>query len=407
MAKVQFGPIITDARGKTGNTVYARNRGGAIIRQTPTYTQDLTPDVIAVRSYMEAIGKRWYHTLTDQQRTKWRTFGASILWSDCFRQPVLPAGADIFCQCNFNAINAGGNYINDPPDSLHSIDPGPLTCSASQGASTLTITPTNSLPPNHAFLVMATTPLNAGVYFFSKFLRQLRPQPTLLLVDTFPGPTVVPPWTVGNGTNNWAAAGNMLNVPSTAAAHQAIWRGQTTWNAYTVSIDILFSNGGDIAAPICWFVNPATGANYNIWFNYADTNIYLRHCPGWPGAPGPVVLANAAYKDNFTWHTWKIDATTNNIKVYRDEILTLSATDSFYTQGAIAIDTYNAHFHARNLMVQIATPTQPHPAALGSTYIAKFTSMTAGKKIGISLAYVNLLTGAKSPAQTALVTIAA
>jgi hypothetical protein len=207
MAKVNFGLIISEARGRAGEVVYSRNRGGAYIRKTPYYVQEITTDVAAVRAIMKTIGALWWTTLTDQQRAAWRAFGQKFAWKDCLGTRNTPSGSAIFTQANFNIVNAGGSPILDPPDSYSAQDPGPLDCQATPPA-TLTVNPTIPLPPNHAPILRATECLKPGWTFFNRFLRQLGRNGSPVVPVTLPaaGPAwaakfgeMTPGWKIGVG----------------------------------------------------------------------------------------------------------------------------------------------------------------------------------------------------------------
>jgi len=173
MAKVNFGLVISEARGTAGEVVYSRNRGGAYIRKTPYYVQDITTDVAAVRAIMKEVGAMWWNTLTDAQRTAWIAFGQNIAWKDIMGGRNTPSGPAIFAQVNFNLLNAGGSVILNPPPNLIATDPGPISVTAIADDQLLWVEPKNPLPPNYAPLLWATQPLNPGWSFFNRFLRQL------------------------------------------------------------------------------------------------------------------------------------------------------------------------------------------------------------------------------------------
>lgn len=172
MARVTFSAIVGTARGKVGSQTFSRTRGGDIVRKCPIYVQPLTADVLAVRALMRTVGAMWWNTLSESQRLSWRSFGQEIQWRNCFNEVNVPAGSDLFTQCNINSLAAGGSYILHPPLQLIATDPGQLTCSATE-PSTLTVTPQNPLPAGYGPILRATTNLNPGWYFFNKYLRQL------------------------------------------------------------------------------------------------------------------------------------------------------------------------------------------------------------------------------------------
>ena len=78
----------------------------------------------------------------------------------------------------------------------------------------------------------------------------------------------------------------------------------------------------------------------------------------------------------------------------------ISATDYNRANGAVGIVNLALQTTVQNYS---ATQTTQAPITLpniGPQYIQKFGPLTPGKKIGLSLAYVNFSNGAKSPTQT-------
>jgi hypothetical protein len=205
MAKTNFGLVVTEARGKAGEVVYSRNRGGAYIRKRPHWIPPLTTDVRAVHATMKYVGALWWNTLTDAQRKAWQSLADNILWRDKIGQTNVPIGSALFSQCNFNIVNLGGTAILDPPPALSAIDPGQLDCSATAPA-TLTVNSAVPLPPNYAPLLRATKCLKPGWSWFNRFLRQLgrggSPPVPVTLPDAGPAwgvkfGTMTPGWKIG------------------------------------------------------------------------------------------------------------------------------------------------------------------------------------------------------------------
>jgi hypothetical protein len=177
MAKITFGPIVSEARGKQGNVVFSRDRSGAISRQVPHWTQPNTLSQKQARAWLRNAGKSWYQILTPAQRQSWENLAANQYHADRFNQVHNPDGQQLYSQCNLDLAAAGGSPLYDAPAKLSAPDPGPLTCSASADAGTLTINPTLPIPANHAPILRATKGLSPGINFFAKWLRQIGNQP--------------------------------------------------------------------------------------------------------------------------------------------------------------------------------------------------------------------------------------
>ena len=70
MAIVQFGSFITEMRGKVGDLVYSRNRGGNYVKSLGTYTDPDTVPQQLIRSYMADANTYW-QILSEAQKISW------------------------------------------------------------------------------------------------------------------------------------------------------------------------------------------------------------------------------------------------------------------------------------------------------------------------------------------------
>ena len=407
MAKVTFGLVITEARGKAGEVCYSRTRGGAYIRKTPYYVQPITPDVAAVRAIMKVVGAMWSNTLTEGQRVSWRAFARGLTWKDVLNQNVVPAGQDLFTQCNFNNANVRGAYILNPPLRLMATDPGALTLAASASAQTLTLTPTNPLPANYAPLIMATTALNPGWQFYNKFLRQLRGGTYTSWQDTFAGTHPVPPWVASPyyTPSLWNETSNVLGV-SPAANLEDIYSPTQRTDMHITCI-ITWGTNNQYSGGVTARVNPTTGARYAVLPGSNFTLLRLVYLPVFGSNAGELFLANTPYTYGTAPNAldWQISGSTHTLKMNGTTVITY--TDTTLNAGACGImANILSPFYVANYAVT-ATATTPTLPNIAPQYIAKFGTLTAGKRIGASLAYINLLTGAKSPTQSQSCVVAA
>ena len=72
MAKVIYGPIVTDARKRCGSVIFNRNRGGAFIQNWTRPALSRTPAQAAQRDISKALTLHWQLDLTDAQRVAWQ-----------------------------------------------------------------------------------------------------------------------------------------------------------------------------------------------------------------------------------------------------------------------------------------------------------------------------------------------
>lgn len=407
MAKVTYGLVITEARGKAGEVVYSRGRAGDYISKTPYYVQPITPDVAAVRAIMKVVGAMWYKTLTEAQRVSWRAFARGIGWKDALNQNVVPAGSDLFTQCNFNTANLGGAYILNPPLALRATDPGALTLSASASARTVTLTPTNALPAHHAPLIMATRGLNAGWQFYNKFLRQLRGSAQPIFADTFAGTAPVPPWIAAPTylAPNWPEASNILTTTGTLP-NQDIYATSPS-SDYTISCQIKMTNTSLDSWSLTARLNTTNGNRYATRLYGPGPGLYIEYVTGWPDTSETILAGGSWPHNDGAWHTftWTLKGTTQTLT--NDATTIIALTDATLPTGPPGITQRGTSLQFRDYQLTTPPATPPSLPNIGPQYVAKFGTMTPGQRIGASAAYVNLLTGAKSPTQTQSCIVAA
>jgi hypothetical protein len=105
MAKIKFGMMMTDARGKLGGQVFSKNRGGAFVRTKSTPTNPQTTFQMSVRGIFSEISTKW-STLTEAQRLSYNGFVADYATTDIFGDLRNPSGKNLFQKLNQNLANS-------------------------------------------------------------------------------------------------------------------------------------------------------------------------------------------------------------------------------------------------------------------------------------------------------------
>lgn len=172
MAKVMFGGIATDARGKIAGIVYSKNAAGAYVRQKVSPTQSLTTRRGTVRERITNLSKYWSATLTPAQVLAWNAFAKNNPVSDVFGRSQTLSGIQTFCRLNATILNVGSTQIDDPPTSLTIVGITSMTITATAAVQALSIAyaPT-PLETNVKLNVFATQQLPSGRTFTKPFLR--------------------------------------------------------------------------------------------------------------------------------------------------------------------------------------------------------------------------------------------
>jgi hypothetical protein len=150
-------------------------------------------------------------------------------------------------------------------------------------------------------------------------------------------------WTVSNGSFNYNGNG-----------HTQQYAGSGSWTDYTVSADVTLANHSNYPGGIRGRVNLSTGASYAVWLYPGDNVIKLFRATGWSiDSAGLTLLGQSpAMVLDTSKHTVRLQLTGNQIKVYYDTALIISASDSVLTSGAIALDVSSQPISFANVSVQ-------------------------------------------------------
>lgn len=165
MAKINFGGVVQDARGKQNGLVYSRNGSGAYVRAKVSPVQPNTARQLAVRAAFAANSKRWSGTLTQAQRNQWTAFAAANPITDVFGNSVTLNGLAMFNRLNQILSVIGMAVVLTPPVDLNVPALAPATAlGGSAGLGTLSITTTaQSVVAGAEYYIFATGNQAPGV----------------------------------------------------------------------------------------------------------------------------------------------------------------------------------------------------------------------------------------------------
>lgn len=114
MARIKFGMMMTDARGKLGGHVFTKAKSGATIRTKVTPLNPKTSAQSEARSALGANSQAW-RMLTENQRLAWNSAAQEVSKTNAFGDTYFPSGKNYFTAINNNLRNVGGAIIVDPP----------------------------------------------------------------------------------------------------------------------------------------------------------------------------------------------------------------------------------------------------------------------------------------------------
>lgn len=164
MAKIKFGAMMVDARGKLGGHVFSKNRGGAYLRTKVTPSNPQTEDQVAQRALLATFSQAW-KGLTEAQRTAWNGAVGQYATTNVFGDTVNPTGATLHTKLNINVALAGGSAILVPPLPVGVASPAGVSVTATVTGSVVTINWTSGpVPAGVTRIVEATPQMSPGIY---------------------------------------------------------------------------------------------------------------------------------------------------------------------------------------------------------------------------------------------------
>lgn len=171
-AKVQYGEMIADMRGKINGTVHSRNRAGAYMRNKVTPVNPQTTYQSAVRNRLTGNAQAW-RGLLQAQRNAWNAAVSNWQRTNIFGQLRTPSGIALYNRLNNNLANISIATIADPPmpESIQALES--LAVAADDSANTVTLTYSPAIDANTSMIVEATEPLSAGISFAKNSFRQI------------------------------------------------------------------------------------------------------------------------------------------------------------------------------------------------------------------------------------------
>ena len=172
MAKIKFGAVVQDARGKIDGIVYSKNQFGAYVRQKVSPVQPRGARQTLIRERMATLSKRFSTVITAAQQAAWNAFAKVNPMVDVFGNPQAMTGISAYTRLNGVILNALGTRIDTPPADLEVIGLLSMTAVAAAGAGTLAITFTATpLGAGIQLYIWASQGRNEGRQFFNSDLR--------------------------------------------------------------------------------------------------------------------------------------------------------------------------------------------------------------------------------------------
>lgn len=153
---------------------------------------------------------------------------------------------------------------------------------------------------------------------------------------------------------NWAVVNQAVQYNGNGPTQ--IYAGNAGWADYSVQADVKFSNLSNFPGGIRGRVQPGSGGSYAVWFYPGYQQIRLYSVSQWNIDNGFTTLGTATLSyDTSKFHTIKLSMQGSQLNVYFDGQLMITATDTTYSHGMIALDVSNQPITYDNVVVTGAT----------------------------------------------------
>lgn len=169
MAKIKFGMMMTDARGKLGGQVFSKNRAGAYVRTKVTPANPRTSTQMLSRSILGLLSASW-SGLTEAQRRAWNNAVNDWQKTDVFGDSRKPTGKNLFTGLNKELLQSGQSQLNLPPEKVIMPELAELVPVIDLASDTLSLGIT-TVPTDFVLQVSATPQMTAGTSFIDDKLR--------------------------------------------------------------------------------------------------------------------------------------------------------------------------------------------------------------------------------------------
>lgn len=170
MAKIKFGMMMTDARGKLGGQVFSKNRAGAYVRTKVTPSNARTVAQQVSRNILGTLSIGW-NSLTETAVKAWNEAVNDWKSTDVFGDLKTPSGKNLYIQLNKNLLQSAQNALALPPAKVEVPEFEGTAIRIDETEKTIGITGLTTVPVNTILQIWATAPLSNGVNYVKNRMR--------------------------------------------------------------------------------------------------------------------------------------------------------------------------------------------------------------------------------------------
>lgn len=119
MALIKTGGLIAEIRGSVGGATFARNRGGAYVRNRSIPINPASVRQVAVRSVFADLTQLWGTVLTPAQRDAWNVYAENVPLINALGEPRQATGLNHYVRSNSLLLDVGGTRVDDAPTTFN------------------------------------------------------------------------------------------------------------------------------------------------------------------------------------------------------------------------------------------------------------------------------------------------
>jgi len=173
MAKIKFGNIVVDMRGKISGNVYSKNKGGAYSRVRVVPSNPQTSFQSAVRAIFTSLSQAW-RGLSATDRASWNSAVGNFSRTNNLGDKHNLSGNALYVSLNKNLDDVNVSPLSTAP-SPEAVTPVTVASAvASEGGQTVVVTMGGALDSDTAVKVFASPTLSAGISSPGTKLRQIQ-----------------------------------------------------------------------------------------------------------------------------------------------------------------------------------------------------------------------------------------
>lgn len=240
---------------------------------------------------------------------------------------------------------------------------GTLNWTATATSPWLVLNPASGAAPSTISLAPNTNGLSAGKYTDSVTVSSpdANNGPSTVSVTTNVGVQLFSDnfaagagnWTIGPLGNaaGWSVANGIYSY--NGGGQTESWAGNNSWTDYTVAVDFKLNSLNNWPGGIRGRLNTSTGSGYGVWVYPAQGILVLYRIGQWDINAQLATLGQSGQltMDATNFHRLRMTFKGSTIQVYYDEVLVITATDTTYASGAIALDVASQPISFTNVNV--------------------------------------------------------